>query len=482
MISIDFTDSQAKVSVGTFKGGSVNIANAFTVALSEGMINNGFIVDAPQICSVLREAFRSNQVKEKEVVVSISSNQIVFKELSVPKARGDQFNIVVHNQIKSEMGITDDHNISYTIIGDNKDDASKTDVFATACPQRLVDGYIGLFETFGLKLVGVNITSSCITRLLSTEPSFNERMPLMVVQVDNSFVNINIYNGGQLVFSRYVNVDQTELKLTDNYLEKTTYDNVFRMIQFFNAQHNEQIKEVMLYGNLENSEIMMKAISQLGVEVGEMKQPASVSSFVGFDFNTYANAVGAIFKRNKDTEHINLLESVSAQGSSQNKMFTTILLILVLGSVLIIGLAFLYTFLTTKTIEKNTQAIETYISEKQPDIDRITSKETLLEATKSFRDMAMNANKAFYSRPELKLDTFMQIEKCINGKGSIININYTQTGFIISGRFNKELDASNFAEDLAKLNYFDDVIYNGYVNSNGVITSQVTVLVKGGVQ
>ncbi|MGN0660231.1 MAG: pilus assembly protein PilM [Oscillospiraceae bacterium] len=480
MISIDFTDSLAKIAVGSFKNGSVTVTNAFTVNLTEGMITNGFIVDAPQICAVLREALRANQIKEKEVVVSISSNQIVLKDLSVPKTRGDQFNIMVHNQIKSEMGINDDYNISYTIIGENKNDASKVDVFATACPQRLVDGYVGLFETFGLKLVGVNITSSCITRILGTDPDFEAKMPLLVAQIDKNFININIFAGGQLVFSRYVNVDQTELKLTDNYLEKTTYDNVFRMLQFFNAQHDEQIKNVILYGAVENSEIMIKAIGQLGVDVSVMNQPASVSSFAGFDFNNYANAVGAIFKRNKDTEHINLLESVSAQGSSQSKMFTMILLILVLGSALLIGLTFLYAFISTKSYEKKTEAIETYITEQQPNIDRVTAKEALLVAKQGFRDMAENASSAYASRPVLSREAFSQIENCLNGKGKIISVSYTDSDLTISIEATSRINASNFAEDLNKTGYFDDVTYNGYTVSNEVVTSQVILKIKGG--
>lgn len=483
MLSIDFTDSQAKIVTGMYSKQGVNISNATTVAIPDGAINNGFIIDIPKICTELQQAVKANQIKEKDVVISISSNQVVFKEMDVPG--GDQLDLRVNNQMKADMGISDEYNISYTIVGRHTDDSGKETitVFATACPQKLVDGYISLIETMGgLNLVGVNITSSCISRILASEPSMASRMPLMVVQVEKSFINLNIYNMGQLVFSRYVNVDQTELKLTDNYLEKTTYENVFRTIQFFNAQHDEQIKEVLLYGFIENSEVMTKAIGQLDVSVGMLLQPPMVSGFSGFDFNVYANAAGAIFKRNKDTEHINLLESLSEQSKSQSNLFFGILGIVFLGSIILIGLVYLYNFLMIKNDEKKIDDIEAYISQKQPELNEITLLEETLSIAQNYEVMSGNLRNAYKTKPIIEKDVFSKIESTLASQGGTLkSASYTSSGMVLTIETTTQVSPSNFSEALDKLKYFDKVNYNGYsTDENNKTTHTITVLVKGG--
>ena len=483
MLSIDFSDSQAKIVSGAFKNGTVTVTNSVTVDFEDGLINGGYVVDIPQVSSIIGTAMRSSQMKEKELVISFSSNQIVFKELLVPKVKGDQFNLAVNNQVKSETNISDDYNISFTIIGEEVTDDGKelVRVFATACPQAIVDSYINLASAIGCNLVGVNISSTCIARALQSEAQIKARCPLMIVQMDGAFLSMSIFNNNMIVFSRFVNIDKNEARLSDDYLARTAYDNVFRLMQFYNSQNEEEpIKEVLFYGKLENSEKVLEAVSKLGVEAGVLNQPTTVTGYAGFDFNAYANAVGAIYKRNKDTEHINLLESVSAQNGAQSKMFLMILGVLVLGSLLIIGLVFLYLKLDMNSKQKKIDNINAYIASKQEDINRVEALEQELNLLHNYKEIAKHLDEAYKTRPILDNDVLAVVDKYLAGKGSLVGISYVAPELTLTIESSTQSAPSNFAEETDLSKYFDDVKYNGYTTTNGVTTHTVILTVKGG--
>lgn len=482
MLSIDFTDSQAKIISGMFKAGTVSVNNSVTVDFEEGLVSGGYVVDIPQVSSLLTTAIKSSQMKERDLVVTFSSNQIVYKEITVPKAKGEQFNLAVHNQVKSESNISDDYNISFTIIGENvsEDGKETVNVFATACPQSIVDSYVNLAAAMGLNLVGVNISSSCVTRIAQNEPSLQAKSPLMIVQVDGSFLSLSIFNNNLMVFSRFVNVDRNEVKLSDDYLARTTYDNVFRMMQFYNS-HNEEnpIKEVMFYGKTDDADKLIEAVGKLGVDVSVMNQPTTVTAYSGFQFNDFANAVGALYKRNRDTEHINLLESVSAQNQGQNKLFLTILGVLVLGSLLIIGLAFLYFKIDIGSKEKRIKDLNAYIESKQEDVARINKEEEEKALLTNYKDVAKRLDEAYKTLPLIDNDILAKVDKALAGKGTITGFNFSVPTLSVNVTYPSTDAPSNFAEELDKSGYFDKVEYAGYSSGEGTVTDTITITIKG---
>ena len=485
MLSIDFSDSRAKIVSGSFKNGVVSVINSVSVDFEDGIVNGGYVVDIPQVSSIITTAIKSSQMKDKDLVVSFSSNRIVFKEMKVPKVKGEQFNLAVHNQVKAESNISDDYNISFTIISEemSEDGKEMVNVFATACPQSIVDSYVNLASAMGLNLVGVNISSTCIARVAQNEASLKEKAPLMIVQIDNSFLSLSIFDRNMLVFSRFVNLDKNEVKLSDEYLFKTTYDNVFRMMQFYNS-HNEEnpIKEVVFYGKTENTEKLFSEVSKLGVAVGVMNQPTTVSSYAGFDFNDNANAVGAIYKRNRETEHVNLLEAVSAQGNSANRLFLMILAILVLGSLLIIGIVFLYFKIEIGRKDKLIKQYNAYVDSKQEDMIRIQEEENELALLTNYQVVAKHLDDAYKTRPIIDNNVMAVVDKCLSGKGTLTGINYSAPELTLTVEYPAYRAPSDFAEELDKTNFFDKVEYNGYsfdTTQNKAIDT-ITLTVKGG--
>lgn len=488
MISIDVTDRQIKIIHGAFKNGKVKVNEAFMQDLRDGLVNNGYIQDIPLVATTINEVLRTNRVKDKEAIVSISSNQIVFKELNVPKAKGEQFNLLVNNQIKRDMGLGDDYNISFTIIGETVDEngAAMVKVLATACPQRLVDGYINLFAMLGIALRAVNISSSCISRVLLADGRYKDKMPLLVVQIERDFINLNLYENEQLSFSRYINIDAADYDDDSDYITESVAENIFRMVQFYKSRNNgENIREVLFYGDVRDFMSLTNAVSTLGISTNILNVPSSVIGYEKFEFTQFANAVGALYKRNRETEHINLLQSIATKKRTSGSSFKATLVGTFLLSALLIGGAFAFLSIVNGDYNNRIDKIDEYIN--NPDtlkkLAEVERQALELKNLDSYMKRVKKADNAVTSLPVLNTEVFKKLEEYLDGKTKIVNVEFTSSGLIVGCRSKSQTAPAAYVKALNDSDYFDNVIYGGYITTGDEEYNtdfSVVVNVKGG--
>lgn len=318
MLSIDITDRQIKLVRGIHSGNKIRVQDADMRELSLGMVSNGYITDVPMVAAELNDIIKSKDIKEKEAIVSITSSSIVYKEMLLAKPKSMKNPAIIEAMIQSNMNVSNEYNISFTIAGETEDEEKNKmiKVIATACPQRLVDGYVRLFSHIGLNLKAVNISNNSVTRLITNTPKMADRMPLLLIQIDKQFLNMNLYEDNQIVFSRYFNIDPSDYDNAPDYVTRAVYDNLFRMIQFIKSRKGAKpLKEIMFYGDIDNFIELQSAIASFNVNTNVLSTPTTVITMTEIDFTKYANAIGAIYRRNKDLEHINLLEATSAKES-----------------------------------------------------------------------------------------------------------------------------------------------------------------------
>ncbi len=337
MLSIDITDKQVKLVRGALNGAKIRVLEVETRDLTVGCISNGYITDIPMVAGEITDIIASKNIKDKDAIVCINSGSILYKELVVPKPKKISNSAAIEAMILNTMGITNEYNISYSIIGEDKDenDVPTLKLIATACPQRMVDGYIRLFTQLGISLKQINVSNNCITRLILNTPKLEASMPLMLVQIDNDFLNINLYEDNQVTLSRYVRIDPYDYNNDDDYVSQAVYDNLFRTIQFTGQRPGAKpLKEIMFYGQVRDFISLSNSVSSFNVPVHILSIPNNVVTFCDFDFAEYANAIGAFFKIRKDYDHVNLLDAAAVK---EKKGANTYLIGLGLGAIVAAG-------------------------------------------------------------------------------------------------------------------------------------------------
>jgi type IV pilus assembly protein PilM len=327
MLSFDVTDRKIRIIKGTESNGKIKISAAAEIALEEAVIVNGHVNDINRVAVLINQVLKRNNMPDKEAIVALSSNQTVFKELLItPNPKESEFMKDIRTQLQVQINVDDSYSVAYVIVGDPEDDENgekKQRVLVTACPYDVIECYKRIFHMLGITLKTVMIGCNAITKVLLADAKVKAKMPLLAVQIDTDFISLNLYENNQLSFSRFASIDPEDYDNPDDYVFEAVNENIFRMLQFARSRGSENIENVVFYGDLNASDNLynrlIDELSHNDLTVSQINVPPQIHGYQNLEFSVYANAIGAMFKRNKITEHINLLE-VESQGNTAGRV------------------------------------------------------------------------------------------------------------------------------------------------------------------
>ena len=491
MLSIDITDRQIKLVRGVHSGNKIRVQDADMRELSMGMVSNGYITDVPMVAAELNDIIKTKDIKEKDAIVSITSSSIVYKEMLLAKPKSMKNPAIIEAMIQSSMNVSNDYNISFTIAGEAEDEEKNKliKVIAAACPQRLVDGYVRLFSHIGLSLKGVNISNNSVTRLIVNAPKMAERMPLLLIQIDKSFLNMNLYEDNQLVFSRYFNIDPNDYDNAPDYVTRAVYDNLFRMLQFIRSRKGAKpLKEIMFYGEIENFIELTNAISSFNIPANVLSATSTVIAMTEIDFTKYANAIGAIYRRNKELEHINLLEATSAKESKGMNGFLFALAGGCIGAALVVAGICVGLELVDSGYQDEITQLQAKIDDPQlqSDLTIVDTRNSMYSGFESYNSSMEQTSLLFNYLPKVQSYVIDKIREPIDSEDGILEngeqldivaLSISDYQITVSFRGLCEGDPSHipslYAEYLTEkvVNkygdpYFNNVVYSGFTKDN----------------
>lgn len=440
MLSFDITDRNIRIIKGTENNGKIRVSSAATLSLEESVIVNGHAKDVPRLATLINQVLKTNKMSDKDAIVSISSNLTVFKELTVPKVKEQEFPKVVRAEMQAAVGIDDSYSISYVIVGGENADIKKkgktTDsktaelsssdtvkVLATSCPNEVVDCYRKVFQMLGITLRSVIVGCNCITKVLLADPKSKAKMPMLAVQIDNNFISLNLYEDSQLSFSRFASIDPADYDNSDDYVFEAVNENIFRMLQFQRGRNPQNpIGNIVFYGDTSDYDRLADAFDDMETEV--IKVPPQIHGQENVEFSVYANAIGAMFQRNKNTEKINLLESGGAAAIINDKLssdnsFKYMLIGSIAIPVVVMGI------ISGVFIAKDS-SIQGKIEDAQATIDSPETHEieetynnrvAMLESVHNYTNMAKLASLAYDTLPTVESSTYETIEETVYAAG-----------------------------------------------------------------
>ena len=472
MLSFDFSDRQINIVKGDNTANKIRIDNSASIQVPEDMIVNGEVIQLSGLSDLLLTTLKSEQMMDRDAVVTFSSSNIVFKELIVPKAKGNEFLQMVQNHMSQEMGISNEYAISYTVVGEaGEQNPGSLKVLATACPSSIVEGFRKLFAVMNINLRSVNIGCNSISRIVLSDKSNADKMPLLVCQLDNNFLGLTLFEHGQMAFARYVPISPDEYD-ADDYVLEALNENIFRMEQFNKARGGNGLSNVILYGFIEDYKKIVDALDGLEIRASVLGTPTQITGYENFEFTVFANAIGALYRRNKQTERINLLEvdhsNNKESSAGLSSMLTTAGILSAASAILIAAVT---GFISLKASN---------IDSQKADVDKEIAKEEEIKAANQLlhnRLEIINKYKNYIQTVQLDIDTqpVMRQEKFDKVQAVLEKYKATYTGAdfdLLSGTFivssvsmetneTKE-EIKKLVVDLKALDFVAEVEYNGY--------------------
>jgi type IV pilus assembly protein PilM len=474
MLSFDITDRHIRIIKGTENRGKVRISSASTIDLKEGVIINGHIKDVPQMATLINDELKAKKMQDKEAVVSISSNLVIFKELHIPKAKGQQQLLtMVTNQMQHTMGISDDYSISYTIAGEVEEEGQKAlKILATACPFEVVKAFRKVFSMLGIGLRSVAVACNTISRVVYADKRLAMKMPLLLVQIDENFLSLNLYENNQLIFSRFTSIDPADYDNPDDYIYEAVNENIFRMLQFQRSQNaNDPVQNVIFYGETTEYIRLTQHLEQMEIETALLGVPASVGGYENFEFQEYANAIGAMFRSNKDFERINLLEVDAAAGKSAAGAGFGIALIAAAGisAAVVLGIVLFFN-LQIDQYNRSMQQIDEWIKSEETSHKVALVDEAAIRVNKlaDYNTQIAIAYKNFQTKPIVNPEVIELINANSVGTNTVVKSLAFESGYwSIECESTTSTGPSLFVQSMTEQDIFRDIAYTGYAVAEG---------------
>jgi len=469
MLSFDISDRQINIVKGDNTANKIRIDNSTSVQVPEDMIVNGEVLQLSGLSDLLLTQLRSEQMMDKDAIVTFSSSSIVFKELIVPKAKGAEFLQMVQNHMSQEMGISNEYSISYTVVGEaGEDSPGAVKVLATACPSSIVEGFRKLFAVMNINLRSVNIGCNSIARIVLADKSNAEKMPLLVCQLDNNFLGLTLFENGQMAFARYVPISPDEYD-ADDYVLEALNENIFKMEQFNRARGGSGLANVILYGFIEDYMKIVDALEGLDIKASVLGTPTQITGYENFEFTVFANAIGALYRRNKQTERINLLEVDRSSGKDASSGIGSMLTtagILAAASAILIAAVTGFISLRANSIDEQTAKVEEDIAKLQAQVKANEVLHNRLEIINRYKNYVQTVQLDLDTKPQLIQTKFDKIKEVMEANGAT----YSEIAFDLdTGAYtispitvDKKEDYEKLIDDLKALDFVADITYSGY--------------------
>ncbi|MGD8282766.1 MAG: type IV pilus assembly protein PilM [Desulfobacterales bacterium] len=176
------------------------------VDIDQGAIEEGTINNPEAVAERIQELFKSYNIKENNVAVSIGGYSVIVKKINVQTMAEEQLQETI--QFEAEQYIPfdiSDVNLDFQILGENKSNPSQMSVFLVAAKKEMVNDYINLANLAGLNPCIVDVEAFALQNIFEANYDLsNENIAL--IDIGASKTSLNILKGNTSVFMRDVSL------------------------------------------------------------------------------------------------------------------------------------------------------------------------------------------------------------------------------------------------------------------------------------
>lgn len=178
------------------------IHKAVVFTTPDSTVSDG-IVDVPDAFSKeLANQLKNAGIHTKETIVTLSSNKVISREVTVPELKDDQISEFVQNQKTEYFPMdTSGHIMVHRVLERNKD-TKQMRMIIFALPQRIVQNYQMVTAMAGLKLISLDYNGNSLFQWLSND---SHRDMSMYLQINERSSMFTITEKRKLAIQRNIN-------------------------------------------------------------------------------------------------------------------------------------------------------------------------------------------------------------------------------------------------------------------------------------
>ena len=176
------------------------------VDIAHGAIEEGTINDPESVAQSIQQLFKSNNIKENNVAVSIGGYSVIVKKINVQTMAEEQLQETIHFEAEQYIPFDiSDVNLDFQILGEDENNSNQMNVFLVAAKKEMVNDYINLVNLAGLNPCIVDVEAFALQNTFESNYDAQDDN-IALIDIGASKTSLNILKGSSSVFMRDVSL------------------------------------------------------------------------------------------------------------------------------------------------------------------------------------------------------------------------------------------------------------------------------------
>ncbi|MBU4288061.1 MAG: pilus assembly protein PilM, partial [Proteobacteria bacterium] len=246
-----------------------------------GAIEEGNINDPENVADSIRQLFKANNIKEKNVAISIGGYSVIVKKIDVQTATEEQLQETIRFEAEQYIPFDiSEVNIDYQLLGEKEADSNQMSVILVAAKKEMINEYINLVQMAGLNPCIIDVDAFALQNIFEVNYDLTDEN-IVLIDIGANKTSLNILKSHSSVFMRDVSmgcgqINQKIISLADcSFIEaeqlklskqpdKISPDDLKQIVSsvvsewsieirraldfYYSANPDEQIKSIVLSG------------------------------------------------------------------------------------------------------------------------------------------------------------------------------------------------------------------------------------------
>ena len=256
-----------------------------------GTIEDGAISDPDTAAETIRQLFKSSNIKEANVAVSIGGYSVIVKKINVQTMPENQLQETIHFEAEQYIPFDiSDVNLDFQLLGEVENNPSQMSVFLVAAKKEMVNDYINLATLVGLTPCIVDVEAFALQNIFETNYDIQGEN-VALIDIGASKTSLNILKGSSSVFMRDVSLGCVQVNQKIMSLLDCSYEQA-ELLKFGEASDKmsaEELKQIVaavvtdwcteirraldfFYTNYPDDQIKRIILSGGGANIAEFRQ------------------------------------------------------------------------------------------------------------------------------------------------------------------------------------------------------------------
>lgn len=182
------------------------------VGLPADWIEDAVIKEPERIAKTIRELFSQQKIREKNVAVSIGGYSVIVKKIQLPPQSEESLQDSIHFEAEQYIPFDiNEVNLDFQILSDPSDGNPRMDVILVAAKKDLVNDYLNLIETAGLRPCIMDIDAFALQNIYEYAYSPQDETTVALIDIGASKTSLNILKGNMSLFMRDVTLGSEQI-------------------------------------------------------------------------------------------------------------------------------------------------------------------------------------------------------------------------------------------------------------------------------